>query len=139
MPRPVKIRRVETIPLVRYFKPSGIPLRLLEEIQLSVDEIEAVRLRDIEKLEQENCAKKMSVSRATFQRILTGAREKIAIALLKGNAIRIEGGTFEIAMKKYRCSNGHEWMVSFEQLKNGYPEQCPECFIEIPASASFHK
>jgi predicted DNA-binding protein (UPF0251 family)/predicted Fe-Mo cluster-binding NifX family protein len=105
MPRPVKCRCVAFVPGITYFKPAGIPLRELGENHLTVDEIEALRLKDIEDLEQEQGAKSMNVSRATFQRILESARRKIADALLNGKAIRIEGGTFKVTSVGYRCFN----------------------------------
>jgi uncharacterized protein len=105
MARPFKCRRVAFIPGVTYFKPAGIPLRFLEEINLSVEEAEALRLKELEGLEQEQGADKMNVSRQTFQRILASARQKVADALLNGKAIRIEGGNFEIlpADKENNC------------------------------------
>ena len=97
MPRPVKWRRVSFIPGVTYFKPAGIPMRILDEVCLTVEEAEAIRLKDLEALEQEEGAVKMNVSRPTFQRVLNSARQKVASALLNGKAIRIEGGNFEMA------------------------------------------
>ena len=97
MPRPIKWRRVSFMPEVTYFKPAGIPLRALGEVCLSVEEMEAIRLKDAEGLEQEQAAEKMNVSRPTFQRVLNAARQKVAGALLNGKAIRIEGGNFEMA------------------------------------------
>jgi uncharacterized protein len=94
--RPFKCRRVAFMPGVTYFKPAGIPLRMLEENRISVEEAEALRLKDVEGLEQKEGAKKMNISRPTFQRVLSSARKKIADALLNGKAIRIEGGNFEI-------------------------------------------
>jgi predicted DNA-binding protein (UPF0251 family) len=85
------------LPNVTSFKPAGIPLRVLEEVRLSVEEAEAIRLKDLEGLEQEQGAEKMNISRPTFQRVLTSARQKMADALLHGKAIRIKGGNFEIA------------------------------------------
>ena len=97
MPRPLKCRRVAFLPDATYFKPAGIPLRMLNEVILSVEEAEAVRLKDLEGLEQEAGAERMNISRPTFQRVLASARRKIADALLNGKAIRIEGGNFEVA------------------------------------------
>ena len=97
MPRPIKWRRVAFIPEVTYFKPAGIPLRVLDEVRLTVEEAEAIRLKDLEGLEQAPGAEKMNISRATFQRVLNSARQKIAGALLNGKAIRIGGGNFEVA------------------------------------------
>ncbi len=65
MPRPRKCRRVVFMPEVTYFKPAGIPLRDLDEVRLSVEEAEAVRLKDLEGLEQQQCAEKMNVSRVS--------------------------------------------------------------------------
>jgi predicted DNA-binding protein (UPF0251 family)/predicted Fe-Mo cluster-binding NifX family protein len=96
MPRPIKCRRVAFLPGTTYFKPAGIPLRELEENVITIDEIEAIRLKDVEDLEQEQCALKMGISRATFQRILESVRKKITDALLNGKAIKIQGGTFEV-------------------------------------------
>jgi len=94
MAREPKCRRVESIPKVKVFKPVGIPRSCLEEIIVKVEELEAIRLKDLLGLEQEECAERMGVSRPTFQRILIEGREKIAGALIEGKAIRIEGGDY---------------------------------------------
>ena len=127
MSRPPKCRRVGFIPGVTYFKPAGIPLRVLDEVCVSVEEAEAIRLKDLEGLGQEQCAEKMNISRPTFQRMLASARQKIADALLSGKAVRIEGGNFEMEMRRFRCLEGHEWEVPFEVMINGAPEFCPTC------------
>ena len=88
----------------------------LEEVGLLVEEAEAIRLKDLEGLEQEECAEKMNISRSTFSRILDIARQKVADALLNGKAIRIEGGNFELAIRRFRCISGHEWEVPFEKM-----------------------
>lgn len=94
MARPPKVRRVEFVPHATYFKPAGIPAKELEEIVLTVEEVEAMRLKDVEKLDQESCAASMHISRATFQRILTSAREKTSNAIIDGKALRVSGGTY---------------------------------------------
>ena len=76
-------------PGVIYFKPQGIPLRLLEEIVLMPDEVEALKLYEVDGLEQTKAAKKMEISQPTFARILASANKKIAEAIIKGKAIRI--------------------------------------------------
>jgi predicted DNA-binding protein (UPF0251 family) len=125
MSRPSKCRRVAFVPDVTYFKPAGIPLKDLEEARLSLEEAEALRLKELEELEQEQGAEKMNVSRQTFQRILASARKKIADALLNGKAIRIEGGNFEISYRRFRCQSGHEWEVD---ISTGVaPVLCPTC------------
>jgi len=83
---------VAFLPNVTYFKPAGIPLRALGEVRLSVEEAEAIRLKDLESLEQEQGAERMNISRPTFQRVLASARQKVADALLNGRAVRIGGG-----------------------------------------------
>ena len=127
MPRPPKCRRVAFLPSVTYFKPAGIPLRALEEVRLSVEEAEAIRLKDLEGLEQEQGAERMNISRPTFQRVLASGRQKIAEALLNGKAIRIEGGSFEMAFSRFKCLNGHEWEVPFETMISTPPRLCPRC------------
>ncbi|MCD6300342.1 MAG: DUF134 domain-containing protein, partial [Dehalococcoidales bacterium] len=77
-------RRVDFIPPVTYFKPLGVPLSRLKEVCLSVEKAEALRLKDLEGLEQEEGAQKMNVSRTTFSRVLGSARQKTTDALLNG-------------------------------------------------------
>ena len=127
MPRPPKCRRVSFLPNVTYFKPAGIPLKNLEEVRLSVEEAEAIRLKDLEGLEQEPGAEKMNVSRPTFQRVLASARQKIAGALLNGKAIRSEGGNFEISPLSFSCASGHQWEVPYETLVSAPQQSCPVC------------
>ena len=127
MGRPRLWRRVNFIPPITYFKPAGVPLTALQEVCLSVEEAEAIRLKDLEGLEQEKCAQGMSVSRSTFARVLASARQKMADALLNGKAIRIEGGNFEMASRRFRCIDGHEWDVPFQVMINTPPQFCPTC------------
>jgi predicted DNA-binding protein (UPF0251 family) len=120
-------RRVSSIPTITYFKPAGSPVTSLDEVQLFVEEAEAIRLKDLEKLDQEEGAGRMNISRSTFSRLLDSARQKIADALISGKAIRIEGGNFEMAVRRFRCLQGHEWEVPFETMISAPPENCPEC------------
>lgn len=90
MPRPLKPRKVTFDPNVVYFKPRAIPLSMLEEVKLSIDELEALRLCDYKNLDQIKAAKKMKISQSTLWRILTSARKKIAQALIEGKAIKIQ-------------------------------------------------
>ncbi len=92
MPRPFKCRRVCGTPGADYFKPRGIPLSALQEIGLTIDEFEAIRLADLEELYQEDAAKKMAISRQTFGNIVAAAHKKIADAIVNGKALKIEGG-----------------------------------------------
>jgi predicted DNA-binding protein (UPF0251 family) len=94
MVRPKICRRIKFEPNITYFKPRGIPLRELEESVISIDEFEAIRLKDLGGLEQEECAKKMNISQPTFHRLVLSARKKIADAIINGKAIKIEGGNY---------------------------------------------
>ena len=126
MARPRNCRRVGSMPESNYFKPRGIPLSMLEEVVLTVDECEAIRLADLEDLYQEQAAEKMKVSRQTFGRIIESAHKKVADALVKGKALKIEGGEFEMAaMRKFKCSDcQHTWELPFG---TGRPQDCPSC------------
>lgn len=94
--RPKKVRWVSSQPQKRCFKPLCKPLSKLENVYLTLDEFEAIRLSCFEKLKQAEAAKKMKISRPTFSRILTSAHQKIADALVNIKAIRIEGGCCKI-------------------------------------------
>jgi predicted DNA-binding protein (UPF0251 family) len=90
------MRRVRGCPDSSFFKPAGIRLIDLEESVISVEEYEAIRLKDLEGLEQEECAKKMEISQPTFHRLILSARKKIADGIVNGKAIKIEGGNFKV-------------------------------------------
>lgn len=92
MVRPRKCRRVNFHPEITYFKPQGVPLSSLEEVNLTLDELDSLRLSHVEQLSQIDAAEKMEVHQSTFQRTLTRAREKITDALVNGKAIKIHGG-----------------------------------------------
>lgn len=89
MARPPKCRQINCCPAASYYKPAGIPLRDLEEIVLKMDELEAMRLTDLEGLYQQEAAERMGVSRQTIGNIINSAHAKIADALLNGKALRI--------------------------------------------------
>jgi predicted DNA-binding protein (UPF0251 family) len=115
------------MPEVNFFKPAGMPMRALDEVNLTIEEAEAIRLKELEGLEQEAGAAKMNVSRPTFQRILASARQKMADALLNGKAIRIEGGNFTVSQRRFRCANSHEWEALAETVPEVTPRLCPVC------------
>jgi predicted DNA-binding protein (UPF0251 family) len=96
MPRPVKLRRVGWEPDVTYFKPAGVRMRDLEEVVLNLEEFEAIRLSDFEKLNQKDAADRMKISQPTFSRVLESARKKIADFLVNGKSIRVEGGIYKM-------------------------------------------
>lgn len=89
MPRKKCKRRISFEAEATFYKPAGIPMRQLEEIVLDADELEAVRLSDMEGMYHEEAARQMDISRQTFGRIITSARKKIAEALVEGKAIRL--------------------------------------------------
>jgi predicted DNA-binding protein (UPF0251 family) len=93
MVRPKKHRWVCCEPSVTFFKPRGIPLAELREVCLTVEELEALRLKDLEGLDQEPTAASMGISQPTLHRIVACAHRKIADALVNGKALRIGGGT----------------------------------------------
>jgi predicted DNA-binding protein (UPF0251 family) len=99
MVRPRKIKVVNFEPGVTYFKPRDVPLSKLKEVELTIDELETMRLSNIEKLGQEESAKKMGIHQSTFQRTLTRAREKVTDALVNGKAVKIHGGDYTMPGK----------------------------------------
>ncbi len=125
------------MPGTRYFKPMGMPMNMLEEIILNIDELEAVRLADFHGLYQEQAAEKMQISRPTFGRIIESAHKKIADALVNGKALRIQGGNIEI--HGFRNPHNDIGAVGFcicpkcnERVPHrpGVPckvERCPKC------------
>jgi predicted DNA-binding protein (UPF0251 family) len=134
MARPRKCRWVCCEPSVTFFKPRGIPLTSLEKTSLAVDELEAVRLKDLQAVEQTQAAVTMNVSQPTFHRILESAHKKIADALVNGKAIKIEGGDYmvregERLFKCYDCQN--EWQEPYGTAR---PSKCPKC-----DSANIHR
>ena len=125
MARPVKRRRIGCDPQANYFKPRGIPVADLDEVVLSMDELEAIRLADLEECYQETAAKQMDVSRQTFGNIVKSAHKKIAAALVQGKALKIEGGIFIMNEKLFQCDDcRHEWSVPYG---TGRPNACPQC------------
>jgi uncharacterized protein len=89
MPRPRLCRKIEFNPEITYFKPQGIPIRNLEIVELTTEELEAYRLRHVNELDQQAAAEKMNTSTSTYQRILNSVNKKIADALINGKAIKI--------------------------------------------------
>ncbi|MFA5129005.1 MAG: DUF134 domain-containing protein [Patescibacteria group bacterium] len=89
MSRPRLCRKISFNPRVDYFKPRGVPMKELEIVELTAEEMEAYRLRHINDMDQLEAAKKMRTSQSTYQRILYSAYKKIADALINGKAIKI--------------------------------------------------
>lgn len=97
MSRPKCCRKIGCAPDNKYFKPRGVPFVRMDEITLTLDEFEAIRLADLEGLYQEKAAEKMNISRQTFGRIIESAHKKVADVLINGKALKIAGG--EVAVE----------------------------------------
>jgi len=106
MPRPCCLRHIGHAPCADYFKPAGIPVHMLEEVVLALDELEALRLADFDGLYQEQAAEQMKISRPTFSRVIEQARRKVADALIHGKALRLEGGA--VVMKGDQTMPGRD-------------------------------
>ena len=100
--RPKKTRWIKCLPGERCFKPLCKPLSKLRGVYLTLDEFEALRLADLNGLKQVDAAKKLKISRPTFSRIVSSARNKIADGLVNIKAIRIEGGCCSVIRRKAR-------------------------------------
>lgn len=106
MARPKCCRRIDWEPDCRIFKPIGVPVSSLEEVVLSIDEFEAIRLADLERLYHEQAAERMGISRQTFGRILESARSKVAMFLARGLALRIGADRVNKEMKNEGLFSG---------------------------------
>ena len=138
MARPQKNRIVACDPTVSYFKPRGLPLRQIEEVRLTIDQMEALRLADLEGLSQKAAGEQMGVSRATFGRIVQRARYVVADALVNGKAILVEGGNYQLKDigRVFACQScKFTWE---EPWGNCRPPVCPTCgepkLTRVPAS-----
>ncbi len=128
MARPKKYRKISCNPAVLYFKPRGIPMSVLDEVILEPDELEAIRLGDLLGLSQKESAQKMSVSRATFGRIINSAHLKLADGILNGKALHISGDLAEKLSETLSVvckSCGKKMKVKRDELSN----ECPECSV----------
>ena len=124
MTRRMKCRTVDFLPETDSFLPEGKNKASVTEYILKIEELEAIRLKDVEGLSQEACADKMNVSRQTFQKIIDSARNKVALALTGGAGIRIAGGSFVTKKCKIQCMDcQHIYEPNFEDDK----VTCPVC------------
>ena len=124
MARPIKCRRVKFLPQDTYFIPLGKRKCQVEEVTLKIEELEAMRLKDIEGLNQEECAESMEISRQTFQNIIDSARRKVAEALTQGNAIHISGGNYTFGLCQFKCLTcGQVYSMNYEEDRH----ICPSC------------
>jgi predicted DNA-binding protein (UPF0251 family) len=106
----MKCRRVQGHPRAGCFKPSGVRGCELEEVVLSLDELEAIRLADFKGLYQEAAAEQLGVSRQTFGNILKAAHAKVADCLVNAKKLKIEGGAVECVgrRRRGRCKGEYE-------------------------------
>ncbi len=130
--RPIKERHVEQMPPVAQFKPVGVPLFAVDEMVVTVEEMEALRLADVEGLDQGPAAEQMGISRPTFHRILAKAHTKVAQFLWQGKSLRIDGGNYRMKVcdggRLFLCGEcGHEWEVPCGQRGRGCLMSCPQC------------
>jgi predicted DNA-binding protein (UPF0251 family)/DNA-directed RNA polymerase subunit RPC12/RpoP len=126
MARPCKCRWIGTDFEVTAFKPCGVPGRTLDVVELQLDELEAVRLADLEGLYQEAAAGRMGVSRPTFGRLIESARHKIASALLGSKMLVFKGGAVMARdMRTFSCADcGASFQVAYGAQR---PAECPSC------------
>jgi len=104
-------------------------MRELEIIDLTDEELEAIKLKNVESLDQVEAAEKMGTSQSTFQRILSSAHKKISEALVMGKAIKIR--EIERPMRKFECWKcKNRWEEPFGNGKRGIDMTCPECQSE---------
>lgn len=134
MVRPYKERRVEQLPPIKSYKPVGVPMYDIDEIILAFEEMEALRLVDVEQLDMGEAAEKMAVSRPTLHRIVNKARQKVATALWQGKALTIEGGSYRLEhsnrdkLRLFCCGDcGHKWSVPHGTGQRGRDMLCPQC------------
>lgn len=126
MPRPKCCRLVGAVPERKCFRPEGEISSGLDEVMLSLDEYEALRLADLEGLYQEEAASRMNVSRQTFGRIVEAARRKVADVLVNGKALRIEGGIVSFKNgKHFRCPRCHKAFGLSGEAQDS--TTCPHC------------
>lgn len=125
MARPPIERAVGGIPRVTLFKPAGIPGSQLEHLSLAIDELEALRLVDLEGLSHEQAASAMGVSRQTVGRVLERGRAKVAEALVAGKALIIGGGQYRVEPRQLCCAScGALWTAGEDDSR---PAACPSC------------
>lgn len=149
MARPKKRRMVHFEHNIRHFKPSGICLNELDEINITIDELESLRLSYIENMKQDDAAEKMHVHQSTYQRTLQRTLQKIADALVNGKSIRVEGGDYIMTEKdrtepmgkrsggRHNRRKEHKRRRFSESTENGFIEsgqncKCPDCGYEQP-------
>ncbi len=127
MPRPKNNRVVHEPPLFTEFKPIGIPVAELDQVLLSLDEFESLRLADYLGMSQEEAASEMEISRSTFSRLIEQARKKMASFIFQGKMLTINGGNVHFRFNIIRCKDcGYMFKINM----NSPMTECPECHSE---------
>ena len=126
MPRPRKTRQVKYPPRYGSFKPCGIPRTQLNEIELTLDEYEAIRLVDEQGLDQEAAASEMGISRPTVTRLVESARQKVATLLVKGGVLVIQGGNYQLDGHLYHCPRCRQFQER-QRAIHTRERNCPHC------------
>lgn len=124
MARPKNNRKVLLPPVFTEFKPSGVKARHLEKLSMSLDEFEAIRLADEMGLSHEEASEAMQISRSTFSRLIERARKKVAVMLIKGKKLIIEGGNVHFKNNLFKCKSC-QYLFKFQMPKTH--STCPEC------------
>jgi uncharacterized protein len=122
MARPQKSRKVLNPPLMKGYKPFGIPVCEIEQVTLKIEEYESFKLVDYNLHSQDEAAELMNVSRPTFTRIYNRALKTIIKAFVEGKAIVIEGGNYQFDKEWYRCKKCYRLI---EGLENHI--RCSDC------------
>ena len=121
---PYRKRHVHTPPRFGGFKPVGVPRKFLERVVLSLDEYEAIRLADYERLDHLAASQRMNISRPTFTRLIEKARHKLASALVEGKELMIEGGKVDFQHTLHHCRDCGR---VFERPFGEEVPDCPAC------------
>jgi len=124
MPRPKSNRIVHLPPLFTEFKPVGLKGQSIQQVFLTLDEFEALRLADNAGLSHEEAADEMEISRSTFSRLIEKARKKIADFIIQGKMLTIEGGNVHFRNNIIRCEDcGYMFKTNFNETFS----ECPSC------------
>lgn len=129
MPRPRCCRRIRCTPRAHTFEPADLAPEKDEPVHLTLDEFEALRLADYEGLYHEEAARLMEISRPTFTRLISSARQKVAAMLVEGRSLFVKGGEIKMVeetnQRTFVCDDcGHKWQLAHG---TGCPRECPEC------------
>lgn len=123
MARPLKKRIIVHPPIMKGFKPFGLPHNTIETISLKFEEYESIKLINYDNLSQEQAAAQMQVSRPTITRIYNKALKIIAKAFVEGKAIEIDGGNYTFEKDWYKCRKCHKLIDGIENHV-----KCSDCF-----------